>query len=69
MFGCDLFLATMAQVALEQDTIRYAQENMTPEQFKKWKAERTAERRHQQLCRSIEKAGENARPRGLGIFW
>ena len=40
-------------------------EALSPDDFKAWKAaadaERTAERRHRELCRSIERAGDNAR--------
>lgn len=68
MFGA-FAQSFLVAAAAEQEVIRRAREKFTPEQFKEWQAERTAERRHRELCRSIEKAGENARPRGLGIFW
>lgn len=48
---------------------RYAMERMTPEGFKAWQAERTAERRHQEVCAAIKQAGENARPRRYGAGW
>jgi hypothetical protein len=65
----EAFAAAISVCRAEIELVRHARENMTPEQFEKWQAERTAERRHRELCRSIEKAGENARPRGLGLFW
>lgn len=68
MFGECLVFA-MAEVQAEAEVVKRAREKMTPKDFKEWQAERTAERRHRELCRSIERAGENARPRGLGIFW
>lgn len=71
MFGLDpgFYAAALAQISAEQALVQYAQKNMTPEQFKEWQADRTAERRHQEMRKSIEQAGTNARPRGLGIFF
>jgi hypothetical protein len=68
MFGSE-FYAAFAIAQIEREVVEHARASMAPEDFAKWEAERTAERRHRELCRSIEKAGENARPRGLGVFW
>ena len=61
----EAFLAGMrlAQIQheLAMETERKMQEKLSPEAFKEWKAEQTAERRHKELCQSIENAGKNAR--------
>lgn len=54
---------------VERRTIDKAQAALSPEAFKEWQAERVAARRHRELCQAIERAGENARPRGIGLFW
>lgn len=68
MFDFGISLA-MASLELEQRVIAHMRNNLTPESFDKWMKERTAERRHRELCRSIEQAGRNAKPSGIGIFW
>lgn len=35
-------------------------QRLTPQQFREWQAEKTAERRHQELVRAIRDAGESA---------
>lgn len=35
---------------------------LSPEAFERWQAERTAERRHREVCAAIEQAGRNAKP-------
>ena len=61
--------AVLAAHSCEMALVQKAQSGMTPEGFKAWQAERTAERRHQQTVAAIRQAGENARPRGIGLFW
>lgn len=68
MFGAVVIAAGLA-IEAEKNLIDTMRSNLSPAEFEKWMDERTTERRHKELCRSIEKAGENARPRGLGIFW
>ena len=65
-FGISLAIASLE---LEQRTIARMRNTLTPESFDKWMKDRTAERRHRELCRSIEQAGKNAKPSGIGIFW
>ena len=69
MFEIEYILAALVAAQAEQQLVDYARRHMTPKQFKAWQAERTEERRHRELCASIERAGANARPRGLGVFW
>lgn len=59
----------IAAVHVEQETVRLARANLSPEDFAAWQSARAAERRHRETCRAIEQAGRNARPRGLGVFW
>jgi hypothetical protein len=58
-------LLGIAAARLEANAERRQEERfrqtMTPEEFANFKAEREAERRHREICRSIEQAGENAR--------
>lgn len=68
MFDLGIGMA-LAHIEMERAAVEKARAALSPEAFKEWQAERTAERRHQQLCRSIERAGDNARPRGIGLFW
>jgi hypothetical protein len=62
------------ELAAATQKLRHELENrmrleLSPEAFKEWKHEREVERRHQELCKSIERAGKSARPSGIGIFW
>lgn len=64
-FGLGIALAVMEQAAREAERERKLVERMradlSPEAFMRWEDNRTAERRHRELCRSIERAGDNAR--------
>lgn len=68
MFGVVAYVAC-AIAAAENAAVERARRTMTPEDFKAWQAERVRAAEHRALCRAIEQAGENARPRGIGIFW
>lgn len=63
------FAVGLYQARLDAEREQKMRAGLSPEAFRRWDDERTAERRHRELCRSIEKAGENARPRGLEVFW
>lgn len=45
----------------EQEIVKHMRSRMMPAEFAEWQKERRTERRHRELCRSIEKAGDNAR--------
>ena len=62
-----IFDLEKARIEGERRAEDIARESLTPEDFEAWKAERTAERRHKEMCEAIRAAGNNARPRG-GIF-
>lgn len=45
----------------EEERVQMMRENLTPEQFKEWQAEETAERRHRELCAAIRQSGTTVR--------
>lgn len=63
----EMFIA-MEVVRMRAEHDRYMRELLSPEEYKAWKQECETERRHNELCKAIRDAGENARPRGLGLF-
>ncbi len=60
MFFEGIFLAIMQDKA-EQEIVGRARRSLPPAEFEKWQAERTAERRHKELCNAIRHAGDTAR--------
>lgn len=53
-------MAGIMQARMDADLVHKMRENLSKEDFEKWQDERTAERRHRELCQSIERAGKNA---------
>lgn len=66
MFGGAIAAIAIAQAEadMERRAVERARASLTPEQFDKWQADRTAERRHQELCAAIRAS----RPRGSFIL-
>jgi hypothetical protein len=55
----------LAMAMHELGIIEQARRTMNEAQFKEWQRERTAERRHREMCTAIRDAGERA---GRGNF-
>ena len=59
MYGIAAAACAVLQAQHEAEAERKMRESLTPEQYREWQAERTAERRHRELCEALRASGRS----------